>query len=423
MKRISLPYGTEQFSFSYDPERFSVLTPDPLKRALSNEEIAKALAHPIDSQSLDELAAKAKSALIVISDATRITRAEVLLPFVIAQLERVGLNRESISIMVATGNHRDATCAEVAELAGKETASSFRIFQHNSTDDEQLVEVNTTSRGTKAKLNRLLFDHDLVITISAATAHYFAGFGGGRKSIFPGLGSKDAIIHNHLLAIDYEKESMAAGVEPCRLDGNPLNDDLMEIVAQRPPDFSIDSILTLDHHIGALYCGHWETSHRKACDRFMNHHGVHIAETKPLVIASCGGYPKDIDLTQSHKTIQYATKALTPGGKLLLLACCSEGFSNRAISQFFPVKDAGSLLNKIRKQQVANGQTALALHQKTKQFSIGFVSSIPDEEVERFGLIPFDSIEKGLEWIDSGNDSDRDGFIIPYGSMTIPLAG
>jgi nickel-dependent lactate racemase len=277
-------------------------------------------------------------------------------------------------------------------------------------------------RGTRASLNRLIFERDLVVTISAVNAHYFAGFGGGRKSIFPGIAGRDGIIANHLLAVDFERGRMADGVETGRLDGNPLNEDICEIVSRRPPDFSINTLLNPAGGIGALYCGHWLEAHRAACGRFMEHHAVPIPERRAWAIVSCGGHPKDIDLIQSHKTIQYASRALSRGGIMLLFARCDDGLGSSGFEAFFPIREVTTLLADIRDRNPKNGQTALALHQKTRELNIGLVSALAPALVRDMGMEPFANAQEGISWLRAGAGA-ADGYCIPHGAVTLPWEG
>lgn len=415
MDSLRLAYGLQHLPFSMGSGDWTVLEPAPLREALDDGAIANALAAPEGTPPLHELAQGKSSALVIVSDPTRITRADLVLPHVLRELGDGGISAARTTVIIARGNHRAVEPLEIECMLSPELAANLDIRQHDSRDADSLRPVPPTSRGTKAGLNRLLWERDLVVVISAVTAHYFAGFGGGRKSVFPGLAERDGIIANHQLAIDFKRGRLADGVEPCNLTGNPVHEDFIEIVGNRPPDFIITSLMTDDFAIGALHCGHWQWSHESACERYMRHHGVAIPEKRAVVIASCGGAPKDIDLIQSHKTIQYATKALQPGGKLLLLAECPEGLGNKSFGNFFPIKDVNGLLRQIREENVPNGQTALALHQKTQEFDIGLVSALPDEFVKAMGMTPLESLEGGLKW--TGADG---GYIVPHGAMTLP---
>src|SRR5205085_8213055 len=157
--------------------------------------------------------------------------------------------------------------------------------------------------------------------------HYFAGFTGGRKSILPGLASYGAIRQNHLLALDFDSDSVRrrAGVGPGRLDGNAVHEDMQQACAMLAPSFLINTVLNERREIVQVFCGDWRNAHRLGCAEYAGRHTAYMDEKRDIVIASCGGSPKDINLIQAHKALDMATWALKDGGDLILLARCQEG--------------------------------------------------------------------------------------------------
>jgi nickel-dependent lactate racemase len=413
MSIIKLPYGSDVLELDNSSGALSLLQHAGPTKQLDATTCKQKLAQPLASAQLSEIASTAKSALIVISDSTRITGSETLVPVVVEILNEANILSRNISIMVARGNHRPAREDEIEELIGTAAGQPIQVLQHESSDHNHLRNLGKTPAGTDILLNEALFTHDLVVTIGAVTAHYFAGFGGGRKSIFPGLGGREAIIHNHLLSIDFQKGRLADGVAPCNLHNNPVHEDMLSCVCHRAPDFSINTIINDDHQIADIFCGHWLSSHTAACEAFVNAYGVEIEEKRPLVIASCGGSPKDIDLIQSHKTIQYATRALEDGGTLLLLAECQDGTGSPTFESFFPIADMKSHLQRLRRENPPNGQTAVALHEKTEKFNIKMISSLDDDLVRSMGIEPVS--KESLSQMEKSR-----GYLIPYGAVTIP---
>ena len=100
-----------------------------------------------------------------------------------------------------------------------------------------------TGRGTPIRFRRDLLEASAIITMGAVSHHYFAGYGGGRKLIFPGCGERQAIYKNHGLYLDGAAETIAEGCQPGILDGNPLAEDLFEIEDRLPADLAIHGIL------------------------------------------------------------------------------------------------------------------------------------------------------------------------------------
>jgi nickel-dependent lactate racemase len=420
MEEIRLKYGGGTVDFRYDPNRFQVLRPPQPRRVLDDAQIVTALRKPIQSFPLTHLAHGKRSALLVVSDATRLARADLLMPHILSELQEGGIPPDRVIVILALGTHRPATSGEIAMLLGP-AGSSRKVLQHDCRDKASLFHAGTTGRGTEVWLNRLLREHDLVVSVSAVSAHYFAGFGGGRKSIIPGLAGHETIVRNHLLAVDFENARLAQGVEPCRLDGNPVSEDMTEGVALFPPHFAVQTLLTPNHQLCGVWAGHWSASHRKACEEFIRQYGVQLPSPRKVAIVSPGGAPKDIDFIQSHKTIQYASRAVIPGGTIVLLARCPEGIGSKDFQSYFPITDVGAFLERLRKEETLNGQTATAFYTVTKKHRIIIVSELDPRSVQALGIEQAVSLEQAMRVISDSASCEDAGYIFPEGALTIPV--
>jgi nickel-dependent lactate racemase len=415
MNSVQLKYGSEIFSIDLTPN-MKLLEPELPQTSLNTLEIQTKIAQPFGSQKLSALAKPAKNALIVVPDFTRIARCDLVLPAILQTLAESEIERDNISFIIASGTHRAMSGEEIACITGIDVANNYLISKHDCHNQRQLQFVTKTSRGTEAFVNKAVFQHDLVITLGVINAHYFAGFGGGRKMIFPGLAGRQGIIDNHLLSIDFKKGQLAEGITPCNLLNNPVHDDMLEIVSHCPPHFSVNTFLTDDNQIADLFAGDWLAAHRAAAQAFMNHHTVNVEEKFDAIIASCGGYPKDTDLVQAHKSLFHASIALKPGGKLLLLAECRDGLGAKGFENHFPITNAKTFCEKLRTGQIKNGQTALSIHNKSEQYQIGLLTALPQALSNKMNMKRFASFEQGLHWLQGAGSIG----IIPKASLTIP---
>lgn len=416
METILLKYGSGllRVPLQHKPE---LLIPDFPVPVPAKKDIEKALASPIESEPLAELARGAKSALIVVPDYTRVARCDLVLPTLLKTLENNGIPASGIRLITANGTHRRMEQKEIACIVGGRIFKEYEVLQHDCRDSFSLKEICTTSRGTRAHLSNKLFEHDLVITIGAINAHYFAGFGGGRKMIFPGLAGRADVIVNHLLSIDFEHGRLAEGVRPCNLEGNPVHEDMMEIVEHCPPGFSITTMLTLEHEIGGIFAGNWKAAHEAAIDAYMRHHTAPVNEPFDAVIASCGGYPKDTDLIQTQKSIQHAARALKPGGRLLLFSQCADGLGTKDFDRHFPMDDPVAFCRKVKESPVKNGQTALALSQKAREYEIAMFTGLPADLLETIGIKACKGLDDCAAWLGSAGKTA----FIPEAAVTIPV--
>jgi nickel-dependent lactate racemase len=188
-----------------------------------------------------------------------------------------------------------------------------------------MVYYGKTSRGTEVSLNRAVAEADRVILTGGVIYHYMVGYGGGRKSVLPGVASLKTIQQSHMWAM---QKTVGKGSNPLaanmKTNGNPAHEDMMEAAAFLKPDFIVNVVPNLDGDITGIFTGNWISAWQAATRLVDEIFGVTIQEQADIVIASAGGYPKDINLYQSQKTIDNAVYAMKPGGVVILLADCPD---------------------------------------------------------------------------------------------------
>lgn len=420
LKVYSLPYGDKSAKIELNEEGFSLLLPSASSPPLSQGQIAKAIANPIGSPPLSSLLHPHDKVLIVASDITRTTAVDQFLPILLGEIKKAGVSSANITIIFSLGNHRSLKSNEVNKILGKEIARGFEIIQHNSQDSASLAYIGKTSRGTEVYINKILIQTDKVILTGSINYHYFAGFTGGRKSIIPGLSGLATIVNNHKLCFEFEAKKIRDGIAPGRLEDNPLNLDLEEAVSLIPPTFIANSILNEKGKIIGLFSGHWRKAHHKACSFYHKFYSIPIKEKKRLAIVSCGGYPKDINFIQSHKTLQYSSYCLKEGGSLILLAECAEAIGSADYLNWFPVENIDNFFKRFKNSLDTNGQTAFFIHSLTSHLNIILVSSLEPDKVKLMGMQPASNIEEALEMIDK-SIVEEGGYIIPKGSSILPI--
>jgi lactate racemase len=278
------------------------------------------------------------------------------------------------------------------------------------------VTIGTTSRGTPVEINRLLVDCDRVILVGAIGFHYFAGFSGGRKALLPASASERSIQANHLLAFDAASLSRTPGVESGRLDGNPVSEDMEEAARLFGPAFLVNTVLDASDRITALYAGDVRAAHRHGCAEYLEAHRVAAPERRSVVIASCGGAPRDINMIQSHKALEHARVVLEDGGDLVLLAACPEGLGRPDFLDWFVPGGAHATARRLLDSYKLNGQTAWGIRWKTERYRVRLVSGLPPDTVRRMGMIPHASL---LEAVAAA--ADGPGWIIPHALGTLPV--
>jgi lactate racemase len=282
--------------------------------------LGDALDHPQGSRPLVELARGKKKVAIVVCDITRPAPNSVTLPPVLDRLRRAGIDRDGITILIATGLHRAATPAELDQILGPNIAKTYRIVSNNARAQGQHRDLGTTKRGTPVFIHNDFVDADLRITLGFIEQHLMAGFSGGRKLVAPGVAAEATIKTIH--SPRFMREPLATEGS---ISGNPLHAELLEIAQKAQHDFILDVTLTLDRQISGVFAGDPVLAHAAGV-RFLQETGLEkIDQPADLVITSAAGFPLDLTLYQSVKAITAAQHLVKKGGRILVVAECAEG--------------------------------------------------------------------------------------------------
>lgn len=413
---MKLAYGRRSVEFTFDEDRFSVLNADADHESpLSDFEIGAALDSPIASGPLDEITGADDSVLIVVSDATRATASAQVVNLLVRRLVQAGVSPAQMAVIFATGIHRPVSDNEQVELLTPFIVQRLRILQHDAYDRAKLTTVGKTERGVTVEVNSALKEFSRVFVIGGITFHYFAGFTGGRKSICPGLASAETIEATHMLALDFNRGGRKAGVAAGRLDGNAVHEECERVASLVAPAFGINTVVNEDKRAVRMFCGDWRLAHRAACEYYLDQHSVTIPAKRDIVIASCGGFPHDINMIQAHKALDMAALACNDGGTIILLAECSDGLGRPDFLKWFDESDSRALEARLVNGYEVNGQTAWALLTKAERYRVYLVSDLPSDDVKRMRMIPVRTISEALEQAGNGN-----GFIWPRGAAVLP---
>ncbi|MBA3442414.1 MAG: hypothetical protein H0T92_21365, partial [Pyrinomonadaceae bacterium] len=166
-----------------------------------------------------------------------------------------------------------------------------------------------------------------------------------------------------------------------------------------------------------VYAGDWRLAHRRACAEYTNARTVPIAEKRPVVIASCGGWPHDINLIQAHKTLEMAAHACSEGGTIILVAECADGTGRADFLKWFDSENSRALETRLRDEYEVNGQTAWSLLTKAERFRIHLVSNLADEDVRHMRLISVRTLDEAL----AKTDGAATGYVMPHGAAFMPI--
>ena len=332
MVTIKIPYGREHLKLSVKKEQLkAVLEPgkQSIKLVESEQEIVRrALAAPVESRPLAELAAKAKHVLVITSDHTRPLPSAITLP---TYLEEIRRNNPvvKIKILVATGFHRLTRPDELISKFGAELCRKEEIIVHDSRDKKHLVYKGKLPSGGELWVNDLVDWADLIVSEGFIEPHFFAGFSGGRKSVLPGIAGTETVLANHCARFIADEHARTGNLED-----NPLHKDMLFAAEKVGLAFILNVALDADKKIINAFAGHPDAAHRQGC-AWVKNRGVVKRQTGDIVLTSNGGYPLDQNIYQSVKGMTSAEACVREGGVIIMVAACEDGHGGEAFYRWF----------------------------------------------------------------------------------------
>ncbi len=399
-----LAFGKTDVSIDI-PSKCNVKLIKPSKSESSRnerKEIERALKTPINIRLLAEIAREGRKAAIIVSDTTRPTPTSKLLPPLISELKAGGI--EDVTVVFGLGIHRKQTEDEKKAILG-ELYGKVNAIEHDVND---CVNLGITRRGTPVEIFRQVAEADIVVCTGAIEFHYYAGYSGGAKSILPAVSSKKSIDTNHALMLD---PNSSAG----RLD-SPVRQDLEEAARMLGIDFILNVVLNDRKEIILAVAGDYIEAHREGV-AFLDKLSRIRVEPSDIAIVSPGGWPKDIDIFQSHKALEHVKNAVKDGGSIILVAECREGYGNRIFEEWLEF-DRDEVIEKFKSGFVMGGHKAALIAALSKRMDLCLVSSLPDEMARKAHFIPA-TFEGALEAALAKHGKDARIIVMPYGGSTM----
>lgn len=323
---------------------------------------------------------------IVVADKTRLCGYKIYLPWILDLLHKKGIDDRQITFFIAYGTHARQSDEDCLNAYGK-IYQNYRFVHHDGNDKVLFTPLGKTHKGTPVRIRKDLHTSDLIITFGALSHHYFAGYGGGRKLLFPGLGYTPDIYQNHSLFLDKTAKNLSFGCRPGNLGNNPLARDLKQIDGSvETPRVAIHGILDSKGSVCQLIVGNTYDDFLTACNTLDSFYKTGIKKKYDIVIASCGGFPKDINFIQAHKAVNNAAMFVKDKGSLILFAECTEGIGSDTFIDYFKFQDFDQAFNGIAKNYKGNGGTALSMMAKTNRINIFLKTALDDKICSRIGI-------------------------------------
>lgn len=399
MEKFLLPYGQEKMTVEIDKEHLAGVLVSEMaayKAPKSGAELVQeALEHPIGTPRLSEMVKGKNTVTIISSDHTRPVPSHIIMPLLLKEI-RLGNPEAEITILIATGCHRDTTIEELKHKFGAQIVENEHIVIHNCDDMDNMKHMGKLPSGGDFYINKVAVDADLLVGEGFIEPHFFAGFSGGRKSVLPGVASRSTVIYNHNSAFIAHPNARTGIIE-----GNPIHEDMIYAARSAGLAFIVNVVIDSEHDPIYAVAGECDMAH-KAGVAFLKEKCQVEAAPADIVISTNGGYPLDQNIYQAVKGMTAAEAAVKDQGVIIMLSKSADGHGGQSFYETFKnERDLnrmmdGFLARKPEETIIDQWQSQILARVLLKATVI-FVSSCDDQMIEDLHMIPAHDVQEALE--------------------------
>ena len=383
------------------------------------ELVREALANPISTPRLCELAKGKNRIVLVTSDHTRAVPSKLTLPLLLEEIRR-GNPEADITILIATGLHRATTEEEQRRMFGDAIVDNEKIVVNQAFVDEDFEKVCNLPSGAELWVNKVALHCDLLVTEGFIEPHFFAGFSGGRKSILPGICNAATVNENHSYKAISSPYS-TTGV----LEHNPIHEDMVCAARAVNVQFIMNVALNAEKKVIAAFAGDLEQAHEKGVT-FVRSLAQCPSVEGDIVITSNGGYPLDQNLYQSPKAVATAEACCREGGVIIMCASCCDGMGGTHFEKLIvkgTVDEIDAYLSKIPPKETIPEQWCAQIFARIlKKHKVILVTTYLDHElVRKANMIPASTPDEALEMAYEIMGRDAEVVVIPDGVAVLAV--
>jgi len=398
MTQIQFPYGKTKISYSFEEARLAGVLTSALEEYVPGcapEYLVKeALANPIGSLPLREIARDKKNIVIIASDHTRPVPSKIIIPAMLEEIRSTTPDAQ-ITILIATGCHRETTQQELIDKFGNTIVEQEHIYIHDCDEQEKLVNIGTLPSGGKCEINSLAMEADLLLAEGFIEPHFFAGFSGGRKSVLPGIAGRTTVISNHCSEF-IDSPYARTGV----LENNPIHQDMLWAAKKANLRFIVNVVLNEEKKVIYAVAGDPEQAHAEGVQFLSSLCGTDAVEAD-VAITTNGGYPLDQNMYQAVKGMTAAEATVKKGGVIIMLAQSSDGiggahFYHQLADEPDIHKTMALFRSRGRSETVPDQWQTQILLRVLMHAKVIYISDMDDDTIRKMHMLPAHSIDEAL---------------------------
>jgi len=399
MNRIKLPYGKEYVTLEVSEDRLQAVLVSELhhyKPEMTQIELVRnAIENPVGSERLCDMAKDKNKIVIIASDHTRPVPSKIIMPLMLEEI-RKGNPKADITILIATGCHRETSKNELVEKFGADIVNNENIYIHDCDDESMLVKIGILPSGGELIINKMAYEADLLVAEGFIEPHFFAGYSGGRKSLLPGVASRQTVLANHCSEFIADPKSRT-GI----LEGNPIHKDMMWAAEKAKLAYIVNVVINAEKEVIYAVAGDMNKAHEKGCE-FLSGLCKVNAVPADIAITTNGGYPLDQNIYQAVKGMTAAEVTVKKDGVIIMLAKSNDGHGGEKFYRTFKDCDdiqevMDTFMSRGRDETEADqwqSQVFIRVLQKAK---VIYVSDADDQTIRDFHMVPAKNVEEALK--------------------------
>lgn len=398
MPVVNFPYGKKTLSLDIPESRFAGTMVSNMHNYVApkspDELVLEAMANPVGTPTLAVMAEGKKKVVIIASDHTRPVPSKVIIPHMLAEIRKGNPDAE-ITILIATGCHRETTREELVGKFGEDIVNNERIVVHDCDDTANQVNIGKLPSGGNLIINREAAEADLLVAEGFIEPHFFAGFSGGRKSVLPGIASRKTVMYNHNGQFIADPHSRTGIIE-----GNPIHNDMLYAARAAHLAYIVNVVVNSEKDAIYAVAGDVDLAHRVGREFLCTQCKV-AAKPADIAISTNGGYPLDQNIYQSVKGMTAAEATVKEGGVIIMVSSSSDGHGSETFYETF--RDEKNLERMMKKfvetppdETIPDQWEAQIFARVLMKATVIFISDAPDEMITDMHMIPVHSMEAAL---------------------------
>ncbi|MFO8077076.1 MAG: nickel-dependent lactate racemase [Thermoplasmatota archaeon] len=381
---IQLPYGKDTVPCTVDEKHLLqiIKTKDSIPPDKPERMIQQSLNRPYGTEPLSELAQHGDRVAIVVDDYTRPSPTKLLLPPVLNELKKAGVVDTDVTIIIATGTHTPPSFETIKSIVGDKISRNYTTIS-NDNKNSDYVSVGNSQYGNTIEILQDYVDADIKILVGDIEYHYFAGYGGTRKSVLPGIASAETIQNNHAMMFHQDANT---GI----LSSNPVSREMTEAMYMADCDFALSCVLNAQHQIVGVWAGDASSIMNAGVKLVDEMYKKQIPKRPDILITAADGHPHDINLYQALKALYTASQVISEQGVIILVAACPEGMGNdRYINWMKNYETSEEIKQALQKHFKIGAHKAFYHRDISEKNTVILVSEMNDSFVkDKLGFIP-----------------------------------